>query len=165
MADVDEPGQPEAGSEQQPSSRVTVNVAPDILIRCSRHVVAAYMFNPLNDPEWTRNVMRVRVLTAVPIRAGTRVERVVRFLGRLFSFSYEITAVEPDRALEMVVGQPFPMRIRYELEDAPEGTLARINAKGDPGTFFRIASPLLQVVVSRAIRQDLTALKAKLETY
>lgn len=165
MPDENEPVA-ESGRRSSPGDLdgAPVEVAPQVLIRCDRPIVAAYMFNPLNDAEWTRNVMHVRVLTEAPVGRGTRVERVVRFLGRLFGYMYEVVDLQPERSMEMTVDQPFPMRIRYELEDAPDGTLARIRAAGDPGTFFRVAAPLLRIAVRRGIRQDLAALKSRLES-
>jgi hypothetical protein len=55
------------------------------------------------------------------------------------------------------------MRIRYQLDDAPEGTVARIHAQGDAKGFFRIAGPLLSAMVGRSIGKDLEQLRAHLE--
>ena len=165
MPDENEPAPAAGPSPTTDDARsAVVDVAPEIVIRRERNVVAAFMFNPLHDAEWTRNVMHVRLLTGPTVQPGTRVHRVVRFMGRLFGYTYEVVEVRPNRALEMVVDQPFPMRIRYELEDTPDGTLARIRAQGDPGGFFRVAAPLLKIAVCRGILQDLSALKARLES-
>ena len=53
-----------------------------------------------------------------------------------------VTEHEPDRLVdEMKVDRPFPMHVRYELQDAPEGTLVAIHAVGTPGRFFGWARP------------------------
>jgi len=63
----------------------------------------------------------------------------------------------------MNVERPFPMHIRYELEDAPDGTLVAIHAQGTPARFFRIATPLLNAQVRKRITGDLQCLRDCLE--
>lgn len=120
------------------------------------------MFDPRNDAVWTRAVVEVRPLTDGPLRAGSRVERVVKFLGRKFGYLYEVTAADA-RSVEIKVQQPFPMHVRYELRDAPEGTLASIHTHGDATGFFRVAAPLMTRMVRRNITRDLAMLKQHLE--
>lgn len=141
---------------------MSIDVQPEILIRRPRAQVASFMFEPRNDALWTTGVIECRPLTDGPLRAGARVERVVKFLGRRFGYQYEVVAAD-ERSVEMSVEQPFPMQIRYELEDAPEGTRVRIRARGDASGFFRLASPIMSRMVRRNITADLTALKKHLE--
>jgi hypothetical protein len=121
------------------------------------------MFDPRNDADWTRNVRAVRPLTAGRLRPGSKVERIVRFLGREFGYMYEVVAADADRFVEMVVQQPFPMQIRYQLDDVAGGTRVVIHARGDAGGFFRWAGPLMRVMVARSIGTDLRTLKARVE--
>lgn len=154
----------ERGTVVAEPSRTAVDVAPEVVIRRPRAAVAAYMFDPRNDAEWTANVKEVRPRQEGRLSVGSRVERVVRFLGREFGYEYEVLAAEGDRFVMLRVEQPFPMRVRYELEDEGDGaTRARIRATGDPGGFFRIAAPLMRLMVRRSIRRDLGALKRNVE--
>lgn len=122
------------------------------------------MFEPENDPIWTTGVVSVRPLTEGRLRTGARVERTTRFLGRTFSYVYEVVDAEGDRFVAMTVAQPFPMQIRYELEDSEGATVARIHAKGDAGGFYRLAAPLLDAMVRRNIARDLENLRRHLES-
>lgn len=139
-------------------------------VRCTIEIprprveVAAYMFDPRNDARWTTGVVACRPLTDGPLRPGSRVERVTRFLGRRFAYTYEVTDADPDgdRFVELRVTEPFPMQIRYELDDAPDGTRAAIHARGDATGFYRLAAPLLNRMVRRNIARDLAALRAAL---
>lgn len=140
-----------------------IDVQPQVLIRRPRAEVAAFMFDPRNDAIWTTGVVECRPLTEGPLRAGSRVERVVKFLGRRFGYEYEVVAADGERFVEMRVEQPFPMHVRYELEDAPGGTLARIRAQGDATGFFRVATPLMRRMVERNITKDLELLKRSVE--
>jgi hypothetical protein len=142
---------------------MSIDIQTQVVIRRSRAEVAAFMFDPRNDATWTTGVIECRPLTDGPLRAGSRVERVVKFLGRQFGYLYEVSAADADRFVQMHVTQPFPMQVRYELEDVPEGTLARIRAQGDATGFFRMAGPLMAPMVRRNITNDLELLKKHLE--
>ena len=145
-------------------SRGAVDVRREVLINRPRALVAAYMFDPKNDADWTRNVRAVRPLVEGRLRVGSRVERRVRFLGREFGYMYEVVAADGDHFVEMVVQQPFPMQIRYQLDDVVGGTRATIHARGNAGRFFRWAGPLMRAMVARSIGNDLRALKAHIES-
>jgi len=95
---------------------------------------------------------------------GATVERTARFLGRTFRYGYVVTKHQPDRLVELRVDRPFPMLVRYELEDAPQGTLVAIRAAGTPGRFFGWATPLMARQVRKSIAGDLDRLRAALET-
>lgn len=142
---------------------MSIQVRAAILIQRPRAAVAAYMFDPRHDAEWTTGVIECRPLTNGRLRVGSRVERVTKFLGRQFTYEYYVTAHDNDRSVDLCVARPFPMQIRYDLEDDGEATAATIRARGDAGRFFRIAGPLLSQMVRRTIARDLHALKAHLE--
>lgn len=143
---------------------MTTDVTASVLIRRPRPEVAAYMLDPRNDAEWTTGVESVRPLTPGPLRTGSKVDRSVRFLGRRFGYTYEVTAAEPGRWAEMAVEVPFPMRIRYQLDDEGGATRASIRARGEPRGFFRLFGPLLAPMVRRSIGKDLELLRRRLET-
>ncbi len=55
------------------------------------------------------------------------------------------------------------MLVRYELQDAPAGTLVAIHAVGSPGRFFGWATPMMARQVRKSITGDLGRLRAVLE--
>ena len=140
-----------------------IDVQTEVVIRRPRARVASFMFDPRNDTLWTTGVVECRPLTAGPLQRGSRVERVSKFLGRQFAYLYEVVDADADSFVEMKVEQPFPMHIRYELADAPAGTVARIRAQGEAGGFFRVAAPLLSRMVRRNIHNDLETMREYLE--
>jgi hypothetical protein len=142
---------------------MAIDVQTEVLIRRPRTEVAAFMFDPTHDAIWTTGVVECRPLTEGRLRAGSRVERVTKFLGRQFGYTYEVVDADEDGFVEMKVEQPFPMRIRYELVDASGGTIARIRARGDATGFFRVAAPFMSRMVRRNITNDLETLKEYLE--
>jgi hypothetical protein len=142
---------------------VSVDVEREVLVKRARADVAAYMFDSKNDAAWTTGVVESRPLTEGRLRPGSRVERTTKFLGRKFSYVYYVVEADDDRFVEIRVDRPFPMQVRYELQDAANGTLARIRARGDAGRFFSLATPLLAMMVRRNIGADLENLRAELE--
>jgi hypothetical protein len=141
-----------------------IDVCAEVTILRPRSEVAEYMFDPANERAWTSNVVESRPLTPGPLQKGSKVERVVKFLGRQFGYLYEVVDSAPDSFVEIVVSQPFPMHVRYELEDAPGGTLARIVTKGDPSGFFRLMAPMMTGKVRSSIQKDLEDLKRIIES-
>jgi hypothetical protein len=143
---------------------MSTDVRVETVIARPRADVAAVMFDPRNDAAWTTGVVEARPLTEGRLRVGSRVERTVKFLGRRFSYLYEVVAGEGDAFVEMTVTQPFPMHVRYELADVDGGTRATIHATGEARGFFRIAAPLMNGMVRRNIAADLAKLKALVES-
>ncbi|MDX8028873.1 SRPBCC family protein [Lentzea sp. BCCO 10_0856] len=142
---------------------MSVDVRPEVVVRRPRAEVAAYMFDPAHDLAWTGGITASRPDQTGLLVQGATVVRTAKFLGRTFDYGYVVTAHEPDRLIEMKVEKPFPMTVRYELEDVPGGTNVAIRATGSPGGFFAVAEPLMRWQVRRSIRADLGRLKRNVE--
>jgi hypothetical protein len=142
---------------------VAVDVRPEVLVHSPRAEVAAFMFDPANDLRWTGGITSSQAAQPGPLVEGAVVERTARFLGRTFRYGYVVTEHEPDRLIEMKVDRPFPMLVRYELQDAPDGTLVAIHAVGSPGRFFGWATPVMARQVRKSITGDLGRLRSALE--
>lgn len=121
------------------------------------------MFDPANDLAWTGGITSSTPVQPGRLTTGAMVERQAKFLGRTFTYGYVVSEHEPDRLVELVVERPFPMVVRYELQDADGGTLVSIHANGTPGRFFRWATPIMSGQVRRSIQGDLDRLRAVLE--
>ena len=65
-------------------------------------------------PQWYRNIESVAWQTEPPVRVGSRMAFVARFLGRTLAYTYEVTELEPGARLVMSTSQgPFPMETTY----------------------------------------------------
>lgn len=144
---------------------MAVEVRPRVLVHRSPAAVAAFMFDPANDLRWTGGITSSTPAQPGPLVEGSTVERTARFLGRSFTYGYVVTRHEPDRLVELRVDRPFPMTVRYELDDHPDGTLVTIHATGTPGRFFGWATPLLARRVHKNIAADLDRLRGCLEAH
>jgi hypothetical protein len=143
---------------------MAVDVRPSVLMHRPPGEVAAFMFDPANDLRWTGGITSSTPAQPGPLVEGATVERTAKFLGRRFTYGYVVTRHQPDRLLELKVDKPFPMTVRYELEPQPDGTLVSIHATGNPGRFFRWATPLMARQVRTSITADLRRLRSCLET-
>src|SRR4051812_22450994 len=98
-----------------------VDVATETVINLPREVVAAYSADPENAPNWYVNIKSVEWETPPPMRIGSRIAFVARFLGRRLAYTYEIAEWSPGERLVMRTAQgPFPMETRYTWESIAE---------------------------------------------
>ena len=126
--------------------------------------VAAYMFDPANDPSWIGGISEAEPLDGTPVSVGSRVRRRASFLGRRIDYTMEVMALDPGRRLAMhAIEAPMPMDVTYEVDPAPDGAVARVRVQGDAGGLYRLAGPLVSVQVSRSIDGDVRRLKRILE--
>jgi hypothetical protein len=142
-----------------------IDVDAEVLIRRPRAEVASWVTDPANDRTWILALSEVNQVTDPPIRVGSRVERVARFLGRRIVYLNEVVEYEAESRLVMKsVKAPFPMAVRYEFTDAEGGaTRVRVGNKGGSGIVSTLTGPLMGWMVNRQVKKDLLLLKSVLE--
>jgi hypothetical protein len=144
---------------------VHVDVLTEIDIAQPRAVVADYVSNLDNTTEWYTNIDRVEWRSPKPLRVGSQVAFVARFLGRRLAYTYEVRDWVPGQQLVMsTTDGPFPMETTYEWRDSPRGdTTMALRNRGIPTGFSNVAAPVMAGAMRRANRKDLLRLKAILE--
>jgi uncharacterized membrane protein len=143
-----------------------VDVRSAITIERPVEKVADYAADPSNAPEWYINIESVQWKTEPPVKVGSRVEFVARFLGRRLRYTYEIVELVPTKRLVMRTAEgPFPMETSYEWTSSGEtATTMTLRNRGEPSGFSRLVSPLMTTAMRRANQKDLRRLKSILET-
>jgi hypothetical protein len=128
--------------------------------------VAAYASDPDNAPEWYENIEHVEWQTEPPLRVGSRLAFVARFLGRRLAYTYEIRELADGERLVMSTAEgPFAMETTYSWADtAAGGTRMTLRNRGEPSGFSKLAAPVMAFAVRRANQKDLQRLKRILET-
>ena len=135
-----------------------------IVVARPREEVAGYLRDPGNDPAWIGGLRSARLVTEPPVGVGSRVERVASFLGRRIEYLNEITELSGTRLAMRSVRSPFPMRVTYGFDDAADdATEVSVRVEGDASRLYRLADPLLAVLVRRSVQRDLRTLKRLLE--
>jgi uncharacterized membrane protein len=145
---------------------MAVDVVSEIAIERPCAEVAGYAADPSNAPEWYANIGSVEWLTDPPVRLGSRMAFVARFLGRRLAYTYEIVDYAPGERLVMRTAHgPFPMETTYTWRpDGAGRTQMTLRNRGEPAGFSRLVGPFLAVAMRRANRKDLTVLKRRLES-
>ena len=142
-----------------------VDIMSEIVIDRDRRLVSEFASDPDNVKKWYVNIKNVAWLTPKPMQKGTRIAFNSMFLGRKFSYTYEVTELlETERLVMRTAAGPFPMETIYTWEDAGEGkTSMRLRNRCVPSGFARILAPLMSGSIRRANQKDLELLKKTLE--
>jgi uncharacterized protein YndB with AHSA1/START domain len=144
---------------------VAVDVLTEIVINRPRDQVAGYVADPTHAPEWYVNIDSVEWKTAPPVRVGSRMAFVARFLGRRLAYIYEVVELVPGERLVMRTAEgPFPMETTYTWESIGDGaTRMTLRNRGEPSGFSKVGAPLMTAAMRRANRKDLALLKTLME--
>ena len=144
----------------------SVDVVTETTIARPVDVVAAYAADPVNAPDWYKNIERVEVRTDEPLAVGSQMAFVAKFLGRRLEYTYEIVELVPAERFVMRTTQgPFPMETTYAWRDTPSGgTRMTLRNRDEPAGFRGVAAPLMAAAMRRANAKDLRQLKALLES-
>lgn len=141
-----------------------VDVAVSELIRRPVEIVANYACDPSHAPAWYTKISEVVWETTPPLRVGTRIAFVARFLGRELRYTYEVVEHTLETLVMRTAEGPFPMETTYRFEPTPAGgTRMTLRNRGNPTGFSRLASPFIRMAMRRAMRADLEVLKRLLE--
>ena len=145
---------------------MAVDVLTEITIARPIDEVAAYATDPDNAPEWYENIESVAWRTEPPLRVGSEMTFVARFMGRRLSYVYRAVDFEPMRRLVMsTVEAKFPMETTYTWTalDGRSTNMTLRNRGGATGLMGALG-PLEAIAVRRATRKDLRRLRAILES-
>lgn len=145
---------------------MAVDVVTEVVIERPVAMVAAYVGDPSNAPEWYANIESVSWRTGPPIAVGSRMEFVAHFLGRRLVYTYEVVELVPLERVVMRTEQgPFPMETSYQWSPTGErSTHMSLRNRGEPSGFAGVAAPLMSAAMRRANQRDLSRLKVLLES-
>ena len=143
---------------------MAIDVTVSETIAASRGAVAAYVMDQRNDMSWIGGIQESEMLGDGSLAVGSDVRRVASFMGRRIEYVNRVVELEPGRRLAMrSVRAPFPMEVTYSFDDAPGGTLASVRVRGEPGSMYKLAEPLLAAQVRRSVARDLRTLRPIME--
>jgi carbon monoxide dehydrogenase subunit G len=117
-----------------------------------------------NVTSWQSGAVEVRAPAGVEV--GTTYVEVLKFLGRRFEATLEVTEYEPSRLFSVRTRSgPIPFQVSHALEPADTGESTRIHVEleGDPGGLFRLAEPLVMRNAQRQLEGDFATLKQLVE--
>jgi uncharacterized protein YndB with AHSA1/START domain len=127
--------------------------------------VWSYLTDPAKVEQWQVSAVEIRKETEGPMRVGSKLMDVRRFLGKRMELEMEVTEFEPERRFSLrVASGPFPFESRQTLTAADGATTVDVTLEGEPGGFFKLAAPLVQHRAERQLETDLETLKDLLES-
>lgn len=142
-----------------------VDVVTEIVLELPAVLVANYVCEPENAPEWYVNIKAARWLGMPGLREGARAAFVAQFLGKRLECIYEIMEyVDHERLVMSTSEGPFPMTTEYHFYALGEERCRMVlRNHGEPAGFSKLVAPLIARAVRRANEKDLKKLKAILE--
>jgi hypothetical protein len=142
-------------------------VDESIVIDRPAEEVFEFVTTPENDPLWTSTAVERAREGDEPIRVGSRIRAVDKFLGRKLESTFHVTDYEPSRRSSVRIDGPVKAQGSYVLEPTDGGTRFHwtMDAERGLGGLYlgRITDPLVTVIFRRRIRGDLRRLKEVLE--
>ena len=139
-----------------------VRVDSEVVINRPASEVFSYLTDPEKAPEWQSSLIEAHA--EGPMRVGTKVSEIRKFLGRRMESTLEVTEYEPDRKFSMrILSGPVPFEVEHTLETEDGRTRLRWVGTGEPGGFFKLAEPLVARQARRQFRGDFETLMDLLE--
>ncbi|NIH78814.1 SRPBCC family protein [Amycolatopsis viridis] len=110
-----------------------VDVRAEVVIARAREAVAAYVADPANAAEWCANVVDVEWRTRPPLREGSRLGFLTRFLGRTARYTYQVAELVPGERLVLRAARPFRQEIACTCASvSPCRTGRTLHHRADP---------------------------------
>ena len=126
--------------------------------------VWTYLVEQEKAPSWAVGVRDIRFITDPPMQLGTKCSWTQTFLGKDIDAIHEVVEYEPYKLLTFKADSgPFPITYRYTFEPIPDGTKLTMTVEGEPGGFFKLATPLLINIAQRTMFHSLENLKDLVE--
>jgi hypothetical protein len=126
--------------------------------------VFEFVHDPTKDTMWQTTLVESQTMTEGPVRAGTKVREVRRFLGVRQELTRELTEYEPStKSSFRTVSGPIPMTGGYILEQADSATKLTATGELDAHGFFKVAEPVFGRMAGRELDASLGHLKDLLE--
>ena len=126
--------------------------------------VFAYLTDPSKLPEWNSIVIEAKTEQPGPVRVGSKIRTVAKFLGRHIDATAEVTEFVPNKKFVQKAMSPFPLEITNSVEEMAGGaTKVTVEADLEPGGFFKLAEPVLGRIAKRQMEVQLETMKELLE--
>ncbi len=128
--------------------------------------VFAFVTTPENDHLWSSTAVERSRESDEPIRVGSRIRAVDKFLGRRIQSTFEVTEHEPPRRSSIRIHGPLGASGSYVLDPEDGRTRFRwiLDAEAGLGGLYlgRLTDPVVVMIFRRRLRRDLRRLQEAL---
>ena len=126
--------------------------------------VFEFVHDATKDAMWQTTLVESQPLTEGPVRVGTKVREVRRFLSFRVELTRELTEYEPStKSSFRTVSGPVPMIGAYILEPVDSATKLTATGELDAHGFFKLTEPVFSRMAGRELEASLGHLKDLLE--
>ncbi|MCF6139024.1 SRPBCC family protein [Pseudalkalibacillus berkeleyi] len=127
--------------------------------------VFSYISNFENNPKWQGGMVSARFTSEGPIGVGSTYEQVAKFLGKEITTTFKVVEYEENRKIKIEsIKSTFPITVTRTVEPHKEGTLVSAIVEGDASKTFKVAQPLMKLMVKKSVKSDYKNLKKQLES-
>lgn len=143
-----------------------IYVKTAIVINRPKAAVAKFAADPNNATAWYTNIKSVDVLTGPPLRKGSRMAFMVKFMGEEIAYTYTVADYVPGKILIMDAADGFfPIQTTYLWDSvADQGTRMTLINQGFPTGFSKWMTPVVSFMMGYYNRKDLRKLKRIMES-
>jgi polyketide cyclase/dehydrase/lipid transport protein len=122
-------------------------------------VVFAYLTDPARATAWQSSLVQAHLDPPEPMRRGTRIRELRRFLGREIESTVDVTELEPDVVFAGVVHvPPAPWRFTYRLEEEDGATRVHVRLQGEAGGLLGLGGSVALRFAEQELAKDFATL-------
>ena len=141
-----------------------LRIDTNIMINRPVEEVWNYFIDNENVPKWALGISEMRYITEGPMNVGTRCAWTQTFLGKKMDSIVETTEFEPYKHITFkAMTGPVPFTYHYTFEPNAGGTYLTVRLEGEPGGFFKLAEPVLNMTANRQLHNSFENLKDLIE--
>lgn len=142
-----------------------IRVQSSININRKPEEVFAYIANFENNPAWQAGMIEAHFTSEPPLAVGSTYTQVAKFMGRRVDSNFTVLEYEPNRLVKIATTSgSFPITVTRTVTPDGASTLVEARIEGDATGFFKIAEPLMRIMVQRSVDADYRQLKNLLES-
>lgn len=143
-----------------------IKIEKSVMINRPVAEVFEFMANSENDPLWQSGIQEVMKTSEGPIGVGTTFTEVNQMMGRRIESTIEYMEYEINKKIGIKsVSGPIPFKMDGTFEAVSEGeTKVTLTGEGDVSGFFKLAEPLVSVMLNKQMESNTAKLKNLLDT-
>lgn len=141
-----------------------IRVEVSIQIQHPAHKTFAFISNFENNPVWQRGMKECRITTQRELRVGTQYDQIARFMGREITSTFQVQEYIPNQKVKASsIAGSFPITFTRIVTGDEQTSNVKAIIEGDSKGFFKLAEPLMKLMVNSSIQKDYKRLKKILE--
>ena len=139
-----------------------MEIRTSVEVAASPDQVFAYLSDVENNPEWQSGMVSAVWTSDGPIGEGSTYDQIATFLGRRIESTFTVEAYEPGRMIRAsTTGGSFPITFTRTVEPSDGGSRVSAVITGEASGFFKLAEPVLRIMVQRSVDADYRTLAAR----